>query len=618
MRRITLPLLLCSVLVIWGCSNSVNIFAPPSDGDQDLIDPDKDTEVAETDLESEFDFDAPCTPGSAICMDAQRAIQCTDQGKWEVKEVCTTAQTCTAGRCEPPLLDGDGESEPEPVKCTNDSECYYGAGCDPSAAGADEEGCVFKSTCQSDANCQLGYKCVAQSNWKECIKTPDKCQSTDDCTAATEFGFGFVCKKGENGYNECIDTNQCKVDTDCTIVDQVCKKGPVNYVCQVDGTPCAAHSDCPYDYKCDTTLAVPVCVYASNCKVDKDCSALEACLGQSNWRSCQIDASLCKVDTDCKAGSTCVVLVAGQGYCKAQSCKTDSDCPADRYCAVAFGQTGSCKSRNECTLDSDCTDGKVCKDNGTYMTCQDRPSCTSDATCELGYKCLAAGGTAGKTCQYANGCKSDADCNKLSSCEQNGNIFSCKLLSGIQNCSADADCPPTKYCNTLLGSLGECREKSQCHIDADCGNNMVCKVTGEGDSAYNTCTAANPQSCLLDFQCSNNWLCIKNKCTPRYDGMCPAIEGTWNVILSTGTLCMGITAGNQFEFVPKESCTGDVKLTGSANLSFGTFAKQSDSSNTFDIKLLAVLNCTSDVLIGATVMQVNCGSNCSINLAKLP
>lgn len=612
MRRSTLPLLLCSLFILGACTNSSTLFSPPLDGDLiDHSEVDKDTE-AEAEGEHEFDVDDPCTPGGNICLDAQHSIQCNDQRRWEVKEVCSTGQTCQAGRCEPPLTDGD--PEPEAVKCQLDKDCWYGAGCEPGNAAADSEGCVKKINCQNDSNCEVGYKCLEQANWKECIKTPDKCQTNEDCVAASTAGFGFVCQKGDKGYNECVDTNQCKVDTDCTVLDQVCKKGPLRYVCQPTGKECAQHSDCDYDYKCDTTWPVPVCVYASNCKVEKDCAALEACVGQANWRSCQINASLCKTDTDCKEGSTCVVLVAGQGYCKGTSCKDDTECPADRYCATVPVVGGSCKSRNECTLDSDCETGKICKNNGTYLTCQDPPTCSADSECQVGYKCL---GTAPKkTCQYANTCKSDSDCNKFSRCLQTGNIYACKTFGDFKPCTNDTSCAANEYCESVLLGGGVCRGKGQCHVNVDCGKNMTCKTSGEGEAAYNTCVASNPQSCLLDFQCSNDWLCIKNKCTPHYAGQCEAVEGVWSVLISTGNLCMGITPGNQFEFLPREGCTGDVKLTGSANLSFGTFAKQAETSNVFDIKLLAVLNCTADVPVAATVMQVNCGTNCSINLIK--
>lgn len=64
---------------------------------------------------------------------------------------------------------------------------------------------------------------------------------------------------------------------------------------------------------------------------------------------------------------------------------------------------------------------------------------------------------------------------------------------------------------------------------------------------------------------------------------------------------------------------------GGSNLSIGSFSKAGADAdgdaeadpNLYDISLMSVLSCSADVIIGSTAMQVNCGSNCTINLIKL-
>ncbi len=589
------------LLFIAGCNgNDTNMIF--TDGDEQIpADGDGDLDVPENEIDQEV---IPCEEGELLCEDDSTLLVCNAEGIWVLKKVCENGESCIDGSCQSPLPDGDNllpdgddpqpdgddpqpdgddpqpdGDDPQPdgddplpdgdqvVHCVEHTDCAYGMACNPTGAG---DGCEMRMACNEDADCENPrLMCAEMENWKECAPTPDECMEDDECE------FGFACQEGEDGYNDCVDTNECALSTDCD-ENMVCVQTDTRWVCQPDGQACTEHSDCEFGYECHTEFEQPICLYASECTVDADCPSYQRCQVEENWKACKIDFNaFCQSDADCEFGETCDIL---------------------------FSNYGSCKSMNICTSDRECPTGFECESNGTYMDCVEVAPCVTDADCGFGFRCVAQ--QPKNLCEYANQCSSDADCGYMQECAVSGNWTSC-TTHFPDVCTGDDSCAEDEYCDTLLGPLGECRSKSQCFVDEDCGEGMACESNG----TFNECVAADPDACWFDFQCQEDWLCLDNTCKPQYEGMCTDIEGLWTVWISDCTLIM---TGQTYEFVPKDGCNGDIRL-GDTQVPAGSFDETSTSH--YDLTIALVLQCTSEVTLN-TVMSVDCGS-CTVQLGRL-
>jgi len=362
-------------------------------------------------------------------------------------------------------------------------------------------------------------------------------------------------------------TSQCNIDSECA-ENERCVPGPNWNVCKSLEVGCSGDSDCEYGYMCNAAADPDTCAYASTCQSDSDCGTNSTCIDQGNWKECEFDWN-------------------------PTICNDDRDCGTTEFCDVGLIGVGTCKSRNECDNNWDCPADFVCESNGTYRQCVDGRNCQIHADCELGYRCVPD--TPRNICEYANECGADSDCGALEQCVFDGNWTRCSLsVSGV--CSADSNCDDDEYCDTELGPLGTCRSRSQCFVDADCGDSgLECRSNG----TWNQCMPVIEKNCWFDFQCQEGWSCNDGQCMPVYAGTCSESEGNWTVLVST---CLLVPIGTGYEFVPQNGCDGKIKLrsTGTTN---GTFSQTEPGR--YDITLSLVYNCTASISLGS-IMTMDC------------
>lgn len=550
---------LCLALLVFLVACDTPSGGNSSDGDAPDYPIDGDLE---TDDETE-----PCSVGESRCApDNDLEVQaCNDAGEWVAHHTCDEDKVCEGGKCVLPLPDGDdGDDTPEDGDyewhCSVDLDCAYGFGCDPTGP---DDGCVSRMECRTDADCAEGLICRAMSNWKACIPSQDACREMSDCQ------YGYTCVPGPDGWNICEDANECYHTVECEQDHMICTEGGQWRVCQPDGHPCEEDANCPFGYKCYKEFPQPVCIYQSNCSVDRDCPTLQRCVINANWKSCEFDLG-------------------------ATWCQNDDACPAGHYCDVL-----TCKSKNECSVDRDCAVGERCQVQDDYRQCIEQPPCGNDAECGFGYRCIPG---SPNTCQYSNQCANDRDCEALQACKAVGNIAMC-VLDTPSICTSDAGCRESEYCDTML-VIGECRSRNQCFIDADCGEGMVCQSNGH----YNVCMPDSPKACWFDFQCPASWVCSGGKCRPIYEGTCSNIEGRWTVLIATG--CTIIFTGQVYEFVPTDGCNGNIQF-GDTQLPAGTFAETSPGK--YDVRF-TFQQCTGEVTLNA-LLNLSCG-DCTVNLGQ--
>jgi len=339
----------------------------------------------------------------------------------------------------------------------------------------------------------------------------------------------------------------------------------------LDSAPsdCQKNTDCPFGSRCDMTVTPHECQPMSTCKNDLDCATYEKCAIVDNWKQCQVNLT-------------------------PHQCDSEGNCGFGEVCEEVYGIFTVCRSLNECTKNEECLDDQVCESNGQYLTCV--TICQVDTDCGFGYRCQPA--SPHNVCVYANECVRDSDCPSFNTCEAFGNWTRCTINATGKFCSNDDQCDPSEYCDLLIGPIGGCKSRDQCHIDADCGINLVCQNNG----VYNECVPQTPKDCFIDAQCPSGWTCAANHtCVPPYAGVCPEIEGLWVVLVSSQLL---IPQGTSYEFIPESGCTGKV-VPKDQPIESGTFAQTAPGK--YDITMALFLACTGELTM-ATIMEVTCPS----------
>lgn len=339
-------------------------------------------------------------------------------------------------------------------------------------------------------------------------------------------------------------------------------------------TDCQINSDCPFGSRCDTTLSPHECLPMSTCVNDLDCATYEKCAIVDNWKQCQVDLA-------------------------PHQCDSEGTCGFGEVCEDIYGVFKVCRSLNECTTSDECLEQQTCESNGQYLLCV--TVCQTDLDCGFGYRCEAA--MPHNVCSYANECIRDSDCPSFNTCEAFGNWMKCTVNATGKFCSDDDGCDPAEYCDLLIGPVGGCKSRDQCHIDDDCGINLICQSNG----VYYECVPETPKDCFIDQQCPSGWACSANNiCVPPYAGVCPEVEGVWITLLSENPL---VPQGMSYEFVPESGCTGKV-VPKDQQFETGSFSQK--SPGIYEVKMALFLTCEGQLTM-ATIMELTCpGGNATL------
>ncbi len=331
---------------------------------------------------------------------------------------------------------------------------------------------------------------------------------------------------------------------------------------------CQINTDCPFGSRCDTTTSPHECFPMSTCKSDTDCATYEKCAIVDNWKQCQMNLA-------------------------SKECDSEGNCGFGEICETIYGLYDICRSMNECATNDECLEGELCESNGQYLECV--TVCQIDTDCPFGYRCSPA--SPHNLCLYANECVRDSDCESFNTCEAFGNWMQCTVNATGKFCSDDNGCDPSEYCDLLIGPVGGCKSRDQCHVDADCDDiNLVCASNG----VYYECVTDEPKDCFVDQQCPNGWACSPdNVCVPPYAGVCPEVEGVWAALVSENLL---IPQGTIYEFVPENGCAGKI-LPQDQQIEAGSFSQTAPGQ--YDLTMALFLQCTGQLTM-ATIMELTC------------
>ena len=454
----------------------------------------------------------------------------------------------------------DETTDGEQWICQISSDCDFGWKCLNDGTTAD--GCVHVNECEFDEDCSVNEYCGIVENWNECFSAGKVCILHTDCA------FGMMCRTDFDPafcefVGECEVHEDCLLGFSCIVVEnwKECRETIEN--------ECAIHTDCDFGNSCNTMISPTRCEYVSQCVTDYDCSDIQRCEREENWKICQLDISpdTCDKDEDCEIGEVCDIPVIGMGVCR---------------------------SLNECEITSECATGYECEFNGTFNECVKSVPCVVDEDCGFGYRCLET--LPENQCEYANECATADDCPALNSCDVEGNWTVCNFTSGTF-CTSDANCAPDEYCDITIVA-GSCVSRNQCYADEDCGDGMKC----ENNGTYNECVPLSTEGCLLDIQCQDGWACIDNECMPKYSGVCTEIEGNWTVWMSDVII---FPQGTTWEFIPNDGCNGNI-VESTSTVPAGTF--NIIVSPEYDIKMGLVQDCTASININA-IMTITCDGN---------
>jgi hypothetical protein len=253
------------------------------------------------------------------------------------------------------------------TSCNSDTDCGFGATCNPTVLGQ-----CSTSTCKTSTTCSGGYSCVGASQ--------GTC-SQQACFSNSECGSGRSC--GNATLGKCVVP--CTSNNDCDNISGS------NCTGEQAGT-CSAKT-CNNNGDCGT----------GTCRSNKTCSTV-SCLDDGDCgnkgRTCQnvVVGTCSNLNTSCANDASCSSKGSGaycsgevSGTCNAGSCYSNSDCGAAGTCNS--GQLGTCQ--DTCTKDSDCSNNLTCV-GGACTGCTTTWSwwggtssnCPSGSTCN-GYKASA-------------------------------------------------------------------------------------------------------------------------------------------------------------------------------------------------------------------------------------
>ncbi len=426
--------------------------------------------------------------GGGTCPVCAVGKMCTVDSDCAAGDGCdVTTRTCDANQCHDGIQDGN-ETDVDcgggacPVcavgkKCTVDSDCVAGDGCDVTSRTCDANLCHdgIQDGTETDVDCG-GATCPACAVGKRCAVDGD-CMTGDGCDISTRTCDPNQCHDGILDGNEtdvdcgggtctaCALGKKCAVDSDCVAGDgcDVTSKTCDANLCH-DGIQDGSETD--VDCGGGTCAA---CAVGKKCMVNTDCVAGDGCDVTS--KTC--DANQChdgildgnETDVDC-GGATC------PGCAVTKKCNTTSDCAAGEGCDIS---TRTCDA-NEChdgvqdgsETDVDCGGG-TCAGCIVGKKCNATSDCVAGAGCDLTTKTCSA-----SECHdgIQDGNETDVDCG--------GGM--CPLCPDGDKCAVGTDCTD-KVCSgaPLVCQAPSCSDGVQngTETGVDCGG-AACAACGTG------------------------------------------------------------------------------------------------------------------------------------------
>jgi Cys-rich repeat protein len=245
-------------------------------------------------------------------------------------------------------------------------------------------------SCQSDADCPLGFICENQQCVEGCVDDRDcprgtwcdNGQCVEGCTSDQDCPWGTHCLLE---LHECVE---CFMDDHCMGQNRFCDLD--TYTCY---TGCTEDAHCEnFGMVCDTSTDPGVCV---------ECYAGDTSICDDQGMVCDVDARECVEcleDADCQtAGNISEFCLPDMHTCV--ECYLDDHCLADEACNLETFECMSLTGRElcePCTVDSECGDaGDLClsftNEAGDVVDMGCGRSCGLADTCPDGYRCAPTG-----------------------------------------------------------------------------------------------------------------------------------------------------------------------------------------------------------------------------------
>ena len=399
--------------------------------------------------------------------------------------------------------------------CSKNEDCANSDNADAACVSWGAAGNFCGSLCVEDADCGVGFACVASKDVDDADVKQCKPKDDAECTCSeqaikdklqTTCGDPCAGKRtcGDAGLSACDAPN--KGDEKCDGIDNDCDGTTDNGTCD-DSDPCTV--DACDGTECKHTPAEGACDDNDACTADDKCAAGK-CTGAA--KNCD-DGKACTADTcDAKTG----------------------ECA---NAAIAAGDV--CDDGDGCTIGDKCDDAGACV--GSEVNCDDGNACTADSCDKAAGNCANAALNEGDACDDNNVCTHGDACTgglclpgQLTNCDDDNacTADSCDVANGCQysdndgsGCEDGSSCTAGDICqsgNCLPGLPKECTGTTQC-ADAACNDfTGACQITKKVDQTQcddgNACTtgdACATGACVGDVDdCDDGESCTKDACDP--------------------------------------------------------------------------------------------------------
>jgi hypothetical protein len=467
-------------------------------------------------------------------------------------------------------------------RCARSTDCAAGLGCLFSACAAGGEVGVCKPSCNGDADCGPGARCldVACGTISAALHIcTTACDPRPGVPATCQAGFACALLAGEtpdcrcpqgtvDEGAKCDGSNRCKNGLICTVetAGSACRP-----ICRLD-TPasCGAGRSCvpvagykiyggctgmgapPAPESCDATQ-VGACSAGKACRL--------TCTGPGLGRtSCETGvgtkqaAETCTRDADCASSLTCISRSCPSGtsvsYCE-RMCKTDGDCGSVASACVAINCMMQTSPFRIC--------GRGCDPVGATsgcpagLTCALYPSDRTDCACRTGGP-QGADGVA---------CKGIADCAPGHLCVQRGTTSTCRPVcrTGGTDCAAGRTCAPLpdhKAYGACIPTEGDTPPPCDPALATSCTGGAGCFVSCTSGVASVSCQPAGivevGKACTRSTDCVPGADCLTTTCADASKRLFCVRHCRTNDDCGGGTArCLARVCGNTA--VPYGSCT---------------------------------------------------------------
>jgi len=437
--------------------------------------------------------DSNCCNPSATCHSDQFCFLSEDCVY--AKETTTVVATPTAASTDAPVTVISSTNAPSPTATVSPSVspsvqpkkllCQYGVGCG------------------SDSDCIPGATCQQFNGYTQCLETPtysDRSIVGSTCFATRE-GSGSEPKYGCTSDSQCCNpsalcaSNICMLQTDCVYA----LDNTIPTTAVISAPPTKSNTVAP------TIPKAPLCLYATGCKTDDDCTSGTSCAVVGGSTQC---LEMPMYTNRFIVKDTCINVANGQGTEPKYGCSVDQEC-CNPYANCINNQ---CVLRETCTFSTESTHTNptgVLPSNDKL--CMYAPGCRTDSDCVAGTTCVTFYG-ADKTV-FTQCLQPVLYSDKPTLKSQYGKSLTCKLTYNTPNaeygCTSDADCcNPFAKCSA---SSGFCEVSSTCLGSAPPSNTVI--KAGNGNPVTPYASSGSNNLCMYATGCSTDSDCISgNKC----------------------------------------------------------------------------------------------------------